>query len=1061
MKSPFAKIANFTVLLTFFVSTLSISKLQAGEVVVPIMPKPGTMVSLSPIYSPAFLNGVVIHEDNALQFDFLIHKGDGNLDLPQKNEEYTKLVKYFLASLTIPDSDQWVNLSPYEHDRIIKDNFGKTEMGRDLLAQDYLLKQITSSLMYPESGLGKEFWNKVYERAAQEFGNVQVPVNTFNKVWIVPDEALVYESGNTAYVVKSHLKVMLEEDYLSLEKHSAVTEEPNKVHAISSKMIREIILPALEKEVNEGKNFAQLRQIFSGMVLATWYKKALKESMLGKIYADKAKVIGVNQDPTNNEKIYQQYLVAFKKGVYNYIKEDVDKYTKQIIPRKYFSGGFEKKDIKVKTTTVSSQAMASVVDPQTDLAMIRLDAPDAAMAGDGNAKINGGDYAFRKVVFEELSDLGKDFYGVAGDVIDVEARVVEEGAKPSINEPILVQKLLALEEKANKSKVPLSVNAQKAIGLYGQIQALAKTNLPPSDIKALSPVAKELSAKLDGEPKKILDRVLRILGLDSAMNANLTPSDRLYNDLKISYKGIEVGKTLPLTDETLKRIIETVKPLSPTQKGMLAVEMMRVYAGNEQKIISALGLDKAMLGDFFKKFKDRLIYGGLDDTPELDTGDKIGDKKGAINEVAKAYGSSFPSQVEVAKVIRYDPKMPVSPELNKTFKAFEMVGGLEFWQKFEDRINRKELPNPLMIDGLVGREVDLLVKGADGKEEIITRKILGYQPKSLKEADGYIINVQEIVSKNGEIVRRSGEIGAATILQIVDKGGAIKTSTINNSVKILVAKTLLDPNNSEGVWEKDDPTTGVLRLKQGVDIKSVIKQLPLESNNLDALKTLIDAVEPKIIYEIKFGQVIDISSLGPQPKIVNRSASNNDELRLNDKVLLTSNRTVAPPIATPDKPLLDYLPLLSKGWDYSIKFVVDGHVENGQKYMGREGDVFIFEPMPGIQMRYASSRIKEIKDVDGNLVWPVRGLVDSNKAMISKGKDFNKGGIDLNGANLNFEIKRDGKGVPLPLPQQDMELLNKIQGFVPTIIEIKPVTTLPMFSQLHENSTSQNLASAS
>ena len=29
-------------------------------------------------------------------------------------------------------------------------SFGLTEMGRDLLAEDYMLKQITASLIYPE-----------------------------------------------------------------------------------------------------------------------------------------------------------------------------------------------------------------------------------------------------------------------------------------------------------------------------------------------------------------------------------------------------------------------------------------------------------------------------------------------------------------------------------------------------------------------------------------------------------------------------------------------------------------------------------------------------------------------------------------------------------------------------------------------------------------------------------------------------------------------------------------------------------------------------------------------
>ena len=147
------------------------------------------MVHLSPEFTPAHLVGITIHPDNALQFDFLIYRGDGLLSDDQKKAEYNKLVKYFLASLTIPEKDQWVNLSPYEKDRIIKDDFGKTEMGRDLLAQDYILKQITSSLIYPEDNLGKKFWDKVYERAWKEYGTTDVPVNTFNKVWIIPDEA--------------------------------------------------------------------------------------------------------------------------------------------------------------------------------------------------------------------------------------------------------------------------------------------------------------------------------------------------------------------------------------------------------------------------------------------------------------------------------------------------------------------------------------------------------------------------------------------------------------------------------------------------------------------------------------------------------------------------------------------------------------------------------------------------------------------------------------------------------------------------------------------------------
>ncbi len=169
------------VILTVFIVT-SVKSPAYAQVVDPMprMPAPGVMVHLSPEFTPAYLKGIVIHPENALKFDFIIYKGDRPLSDSQKREEYTKLTKYFLASLAIPDDDQWVNLSPYEKDRIIKDDFGKTEMGRDLLAQDYLLKQITASLIYPEDNLGKKFWDKVYTQAQKQYGTTNIPVNTFN-----------------------------------------------------------------------------------------------------------------------------------------------------------------------------------------------------------------------------------------------------------------------------------------------------------------------------------------------------------------------------------------------------------------------------------------------------------------------------------------------------------------------------------------------------------------------------------------------------------------------------------------------------------------------------------------------------------------------------------------------------------------------------------------------------------------------------------------------------------------------------------------------------------------
>jgi hypothetical protein len=316
-------------------SVMPVPKVQAQGLLG--LPKPGTMVSLSPTYQPAILKGLTVHQDNPFLFDFIVDVGQDHLQGQALKQEGEKLIKYFLASLAIADKDLWVNLSPYEKNKIVPQALGQTEMGRDLLEEDYILKQITASLIYPESGLGKVFWDRVYAAAQAKFATTQIPVNTFNKVWIVADKAEVFEHAQTVLVVNCHLKVMLEEDYLALQKHTA----PNNSHSISSQIIREVVLPALEKEVNQGKNFAHLRQICNSLILASWYKKNLKTALLNQVYTDKEKIKGIDlQDKTIQEQIYHRYLEAYKKGVFNYIKEDAGLTQGVLIPRKYFSGGW-------------------------------------------------------------------------------------------------------------------------------------------------------------------------------------------------------------------------------------------------------------------------------------------------------------------------------------------------------------------------------------------------------------------------------------------------------------------------------------------------------------------------------------------------------------------------------------------------------------------------------------------------------------------------------------------------------------------------------------------------
>ncbi len=305
------------------------------------LPPPGDMLSLSADFTPVVLRGVVVHPDKPLNFDFVIDAGNHTTDPKILRTEGERMVKYFLAALTVPSKDLWVNLSPYEHERIISKELGDTELGRDMLAQDYVLKQLTASLIYPERGLGKKFWDKVYDQARTRYGVTNIPMQTFNKVWITPASAEIYEKDNTVYVTKARLKVKLDEDFRSLTRNKINT---TGAHALTPQVLRQVIIPALEKEVNEGKNFASLRQIYHATILAKWYRQAITKSLLSRFYIDKNKIKGIDlDDKTIKEQIYERYIRAYKKGVFNYIKE-TPMPNGQLAPRKYFSGGISQLD---------------------------------------------------------------------------------------------------------------------------------------------------------------------------------------------------------------------------------------------------------------------------------------------------------------------------------------------------------------------------------------------------------------------------------------------------------------------------------------------------------------------------------------------------------------------------------------------------------------------------------------------------------------------------------------------------------------------------------------------
>jgi len=315
------------------------------------LPQPGTFLDISEPFTPSLLKGMEFDPQNPLILNFLIQANsyDAKYNPGKIETEALFLIKYFLGALTVPEEDLWVNLSPYEKDRVIPDALGKTDLGKILLEQDYLLKHLSASLMHPNSQEGREFWTKIYQSLYQKQIS-SLPSNFIHKIWIVPEQAQVYKDGNRVFIGNASLKILLEDDYLALKNQS----RPIGTSSIQENMpedmkldIRSIIVPIIQKEVNHGRIFAPLRQIYQAVILAKWFKSHGKSNPLGYAYMNQNKIQGIDIDDKNiPSAIYSHYMQSFSQGIMDTLWEQYDPSQRNVTAYRYSSGGIPFWDMK-------------------------------------------------------------------------------------------------------------------------------------------------------------------------------------------------------------------------------------------------------------------------------------------------------------------------------------------------------------------------------------------------------------------------------------------------------------------------------------------------------------------------------------------------------------------------------------------------------------------------------------------------------------------------------------------------------------------------------------------
>lgn len=260
-------------------------------------------------------------------------------------EEASRQMRYFLAALAVSEEDLWVNLSPWEPERTISPILGMTELGQDMLAQDYVLKYVTALLMHPDTPSGREFWHRVYTRAYAKFGTVDIPVGSISKVWIVPQRAVVAQGRNTegiggAVITHARLNVMVDADYQLVRNTFGTAETQEASDSLAREMMREVIVPVLEQEVNEGEAFARVRQIYKALILAHWFRQNMHMGPVAKGYVNRNGIRGIRSaDAGAVGQVYARYRSIYDKGVYSLIRDELQEGEEEPVARHYVSGG--------------------------------------------------------------------------------------------------------------------------------------------------------------------------------------------------------------------------------------------------------------------------------------------------------------------------------------------------------------------------------------------------------------------------------------------------------------------------------------------------------------------------------------------------------------------------------------------------------------------------------------------------------------------------------------------------------------------------------------------------
>jgi hypothetical protein len=254
---------------------------------------------------------------------------------PDTAELTARLGRYFNTFLVVSGEHLNVSLSPFEEFCGAPPLLRGTELGRDLLVQDLVLKEYTALLLHPDTETGSAFWSAID-------GETDAALDACVRVWITPGRASIREEptdvGGRVTIERLGLDVHCEEDYAALQA-SGLAAPAGPSHQTVADAFRALVLPRVENEVRRGNRFSRLRQMHSAQILSEWLRRKMGDTLSRCAFAgsNDPESCGLVTCPASDPDVRERYLRSFREGVWRWTHSQIaDGQTRS---RVYVAGG--------------------------------------------------------------------------------------------------------------------------------------------------------------------------------------------------------------------------------------------------------------------------------------------------------------------------------------------------------------------------------------------------------------------------------------------------------------------------------------------------------------------------------------------------------------------------------------------------------------------------------------------------------------------------------------------------------------------------------------------------